>query len=577
MLYFQDTPWTNRSLLEGRRNSYSLLVGPQMKTRHCTLWTSALAGIAVLLAGCGKGRTIEQAQSRDVITVLRGDKSEILDPHASSSGGDANLIQQMYDTLVRPATKPPVKWEPSLAESWTISDDFKTYTFRIRRGVKFQDGATLNAAAVQRSFERARKLNDPAAPPRLPYAEEYFADIERVDTPDEFTAVFTLKGTNPKFLANVGLFSSSIVSPTAIAAMEKMRDPAERQGWLTRHPAGTGPYTIARESDYQDSMTISMTAFTNHWDGAPAIPRLVFKWAQDARSRREQILSGAVQMIDSPAPADWKDLDADPGVTLYSWKAENLCYLAMNTDPAKGFPTKDVRVRKAIALAVDRGPLVTLYDGTAVPHHVLLPPVTMGYPEGYQPTTDQGSRAERLAQARQLLREAGAENLTLKVLLPSVPRPYLGKPPQVADLLRQQLAEIGITITLEPQPMNELGDSMSNGSSPLVLIGWMGETGEPDDFWRPLLSGNTRPSDHNAARFWSADVAAKIDSALKERDPVKRRESYEALERSVHEQYRPIVPLLSAMQAVAWRTDVSGLFVDSTGVYRLGKARYGTR
>ena len=558
-----------------RAASILFSVGLQMNAR--TPWISAIAALALLVTGCGKGRTIEQAQTHDVLTVLRGDKSEILDPHATSSGGDANLIQQMYDTLVRPASKPPVRWEPGLAESWTISDDFKTYTFKIRRGVRFHDGAALNAAAVKRSFDRARNLKDRAAPPKLPYAEEYFADIERIETPDEFTAVFVLKGTNPKFLANTGLFASSVVSPAAIAAMEKTTNAAERQGWLTRHPAGTGPYTIAREGDYQDATTITMTAFTNYWDGAPSIPRVVFKWASDARSRREQILAGAVQMIDSPGPADWKDLDADPNVDLYSWKAENLCYVAMNTDPAKGFPTRDVRVRKAIALAVDRGPLVTLYDGTAVPHHVLLPPVTAGYPEGYLPTTDRGARAERLVQARQLLRDAGVENLTLKMILPAVPRPYLGKPPQIADLIRQQLAEIGIIITLEPQPMNELGDSMSNGSAPLVLIGWMGETGEPDDFWRPLLSGNGRPSDNNGARFWNPEVAGKIDSALKERDGTKRRQLYEELEKSVHEEYRPIVPLLSAMQAVAWRTEVNGIFVDSTGTYRLAKARYARR
>jgi ABC-type transport system substrate-binding protein len=528
----------------------------------------------VLLSACGDGRTIEQAQSTDVLTVLRGDKSEILDPHATNSGGDANLIQQMYEALVRSSRQTPVRWEPGLAESWQISPDYKTFTFKLRRGVRFHDGAELNAAAVKRSYERGRSLSDPAAPPKLPYAEEYFSDIVRIDTPDDFTVVFTLKDTNPKFLANTGLFAASIISPNAIAAMEKMADPAERQGWLTRHPAGTGPYTIAQESDYQDSMTITMTAFGDYWGGKPAVPRVVFKWGQDPRSRREQIIAGSVQVIDSPAPADWKDLDADPNVTLYSWKAENLCHLAMNTDPSKKFATADVRVRKAIALAVDRDPLVALYDGTAVAHHVLLPPVSLGHPEGYRPSTDVGTRAERLERARALLREAKAETLNLKLLLPAVPRPYLGKPPQVADLLRQQLADIGITVELEQQPMNELGDSITNGAAPLVLIGWMGETGEPDDFWRPLLSGNGKPSDNNVPRFWNAVVAAQIDAALKERDIEMRRAMYEGLEKSVHEQHRPMVPLLSAMQAVSWRADVEGIYVDSTGVYRLAEARY---
>jgi ABC-type transport system substrate-binding protein len=538
------------------------------------LFFTPLCIIALLLTACGDGRTIERAQSEDVLTLLRGDKSEILDPHATSNGSDANLIQQMYETLVRSSREPPVRWEPGLAESWEINADFKTYTFHLRRGVMFHDGAPLNAAAVKRSFDRGRNLSDPAAPPKVPYAEEYFSDIASIDTPDEFTVIFTLKSTNPKFLANTGLFAASIVSPRAIAAMEKMPESAERQGWLTRHPAGTGAYTIAQESDYQDSTTITMTAFERYWGGKPAVPRIVFKWAQDARSRREQLLAGTVQVLDSPAPADWKDLKADANVTLFSWKAENLCYLGMNTDPAKKFPTADVRVRRAIALAVDRDPLVALYDETAVAHHVLLPPVSLGFPEGYKPTTDAGARAERLERAKQLLREANAQNLKLRLLFPAVPRPYLGKPPQVADLLRQQLAEVGITVELEAQPMNELGDSITNGVSPLVLIGWMGETGEPDDFWRPLLSGNGRPSDNNVPRFWRADIAARIDTALKERSVDKRRELYQELERTVHEEYRPIVPLLSAMQAVAWRRNVEGIYVDSTGTYRLAKARY---
>jgi ABC-type transport system substrate-binding protein len=534
-----------------------------------------LAALALNITACGGGKEIEKAKVDEVLTVLRGDKSEILDPHATNSGGDANLIQQMYEGLVRPSEKPPVVWEPCLAESFEADKDFKTFTFRIRKGVKFHDGAELNAAAVKRSFDRCRNLPDPAAPPKLPYAEEYFAGITGIETPDDFTVIFRLADTNPKFVASTGLFAASIVSPKAIKHMEGLKDGAERQGWLTSHPAGTGPYTIAAEGDYKDSTTITMTAFDDYWAGTPAIKRVVFKWAEDPKSRREQILAGEVQLIDIPAPADWKDLDASADVTLYSWKAENLCYLGMNTDAAKGFPTSDLRVRKAIALAIDREPMVALYDGTAVAHHVLLPPVTMGHPEGYMPGTDKGPREERLKKARDLLKDAGAEKLNLKLLLPAVARPYLGKPPQVADMIRQQLSEVGITVELERQPMAQLGDAITNGAAPLVLIGWMGETGEPDDFWRPLLSGGGgRPGDSNVPRFYNQDVADSIDAALKERDPAKRRQMYEALEKSVHEEHRPMVPLLSAMQAVAWRSEVEGLYVDSTGTYRLGKAHY---
>ncbi|MCB9894610.1 MAG: hypothetical protein H6839_09185 [Planctomycetes bacterium] len=531
--------------------------------------------VALLSAACGGGKEIEKAEAEDVLVVLRGDKSEILDPHATNSGGDANLIQQMYEGLVRPSEKPPVVWEPCLAESWTISDDFRTFTFKLRSGVKFHDGADFNAAAAKRSLDRCRNLGDKAAPPKLPYAAEYFGDIDSMETPDNLTLVIKLKDSNPKFLSNCGLFAASIVSPTAIKTLEGEKDPAKRQSWLTSHPAGTGPYTIKNPEDYQSAETITMSAFEGYWGGAPAIPKVVFKWAQDPKSRREQIVAGEAQLIDSPAPADWKQLTDDAGVKLYSWKAENLCYLGMNCDASKGFVTSDVRVRKAIAMAVDRAPLVALYDGTAVAHHVLLPPVTMGYPDGYLPSTDEGTRESRLPTARDLIKAAGAEGAELTLLLPSVPRPYLGKPSQVADLLRQQIEEIGLKIKLQPEPMANLGDLITNGGAPLVLIGWMGETGEPDDFWRPLLSGTDgKPGDSNVPRFYNDDVAAKIDRALKAGSIDKRRAIYEDLEKSVHEEFRPMVPLLSAMQAVAWRNEVDGLFVDSTGTYRLYKAKY---
>ncbi|MBK9975425.1 MAG: hypothetical protein IPP14_11700 [Planctomycetes bacterium] len=542
-----------------------------MKTLGITLGLTALL---LAVTACGGGKEIEKAKVEEVLTLLRGDESAILDPHATNSGGDANLFQQMYEGLVRPSEKPPVLWEPCLAEKWSADAEFKVYTFQLRKGVKFHDGAELDAAAVKRSFDRCRNIADPAAPPNLPYASDYFGDIVTVEAKDASTVVFKLTDTNPKFVANTGLFSASIVSPKALEAMAKIPEAKDREAWLTRHPAGTGPYTIADPSDYKDASTITMTAFEGYWGGAPAIKRVVFKQSKEAKQRREQILAGEVQVIDSPAPDDWAELRAAENVELYSWKAENLCYLALNCDQKKGFITANPEVRKAIAMAVDRDPLVALYAGTAVDHHVLLPPVTLGFPQGYMPSTDKGPLADRIAKAKEMITKAGAEGTVLRLLMPAVPRPYLGKPPEIGDLLRLQIEKIGLKIELERQPMAELGVSMRDGVAPLVLIGWMGETGEPDDFWRPLLSGSNGPSNNNAARFFNAGVAEKIDAALQDRDISKRRQMYEALEKSVHEEFRPIVPLLSAMQAVAWSKKVEGLYVDSTGTYRLHKARY---
>jgi peptide/nickel transport system substrate-binding protein len=536
--------------------------------------TLSLIAVAVLTA-CDGGRQIEKVDetSGAFLRVLRGDKSELLDPHATNSGSDADLLQQMYERLVKASREPPVTWEPGLAESFE-NEDFRVWTFRLRSGVKFHDGSVLDAAAVKKSFERIIVEDHPARPVKRPYKDEYFGDIEDIATPDESTVVFTLTGPNPKFIVSIGLFSAGIVSPKAIDTMAAMDSPSKRQSWLMRHSAGTGPYRIAREEDYRNAETITMTAFEDYWGGAPAIERVVFTSNKDQKHRREQILAGSVHVTTSLAGADWKMLRDDENVVLYTWKAENLCYLGMNCDPDGPHITKNLDVRKAIALAIDRDPIVASYDGAAVPHHVLLPPVTLGFPKGYKPSTDIGPRPERLDKARKLIADAGADGAHLKLLMPDVPRPYLGKPAAIADLIRQQLAEIGLTVTLEPRSMSELVGELPAGTYPLVLLGWMGETGEPDDFWTPLLSGRGKPSDNNVPRFYDAGVEKRVLAARNERDRATRQSMYEELERTVHEQFRPMVPLLSAQQSYAWRSDVEGIHVDSTGVYRLHEARF---
>jgi len=173
----------------------------------------ALLGLAVV-AACDGGKQIEKVddEAGDYLRLLRGDRSELLDPHATNSGGDADLLQQMYERLVRASREPPVRWEPCLAESFD-HEDFRVWTFKLRDGVTFHDGAVFDSAAVKKSFERIVVEDHPARPVKRPYKDEYFGDIERIDTPDPRTVVFTLEGPNPKFITSMGLFAAAIVSP----------------------------------------------------------------------------------------------------------------------------------------------------------------------------------------------------------------------------------------------------------------------------------------------------------------------------------------------------------------------------
>lgn len=549
------------------------------------LITLGCVALALALTACGGGKEIEKTQEDQVLKILRSDKFEVFDPQATSSGGDIAVLAQMYEALVRaPATdgsrvKAP-SWEPGLATKWDITENATIYTFTIRSGVKFHDGSELDADAVKKSFERLLQADHPAQPVKRPYAGD-FADVDKMEVVDKTTLRFKLKAPNPRFLAIVSVHAAYVISPKAIDAMAKMDSPSARESWLIRNTAGTGPYRIARPEDYRGSESVTLTAFDEYWGGKPKIPLLSFTTMGDHKSRREQIMAGAAQFTDTLLPSDWKDIQDNKDVTLFTWEAINLMYLAMNCDTSKDYPTKDKRVRDAIAMVIDRSPFVERYYGAAQPAHVLIPyTMPFGHPHGYKPKTDSFSRDEAVAKAKALVKEAGYEGATMKLILPDVPRPYLLYPRELADLVRQQLEPIGLTITLEPRPMKEIGDLIPKGDYALMMLGWMGDNGEPDNFWRPLLSGeqdadgNWGPSDNNLARFFNKDVHAKVDAAGREADPAKRDVMYKELEQWVHDEFRPIVPLLTAKKSYAWTSKLKGVRVDTGDQFYLDKAYY---
>ena len=548
-----------------------------MKSLTRLSWAAFAMALAITLTACGGGNTPEltQVDASKTITVLRADKSENLDPQATDSGGDVTVLMQMYETLVRPSVGTAnVEWEPGLAKSWTINDDKSVYTFVIRDGVTFHDGTKLDAAAVKRSLDRLVDENEKSKPVGRPYRKGFFGGVTSIST-DGDKVIIKLKGPNPRFLSSIGIHPAMIVSPKAIEHMEGIKNPAERSSWLTSHPAGTGPYTISDESDYKESgANLTLTAFKEYWDGgAPKIERVVFQTQEEVRQRTQRLLAGDIQFADNLDPGDWRDLEANDKVTLHTWQGMNLCYLAMNVPADSGFVTSNLDVRKAIALAIDREPMVAKFSGKAVPQHVLLPPPALGFPKGYMPPTDKVPRDEAIERAKQLIKNAGAEGAKLELLMPDVARPYLLYPNEIANLIQQQLKQVGLEVTLVKSPMKDITGRIKSNKYPLVLLGWMGDSGEPDNFWRPLLGGSDgEPASLNAARFYNAEVMQRIDAAGVETDENKRQKMYEDLEKWVFETFRPMVPLLSAQRSFAWTSKLKGVQVDSTGQFHLHRA-----
>ncbi len=335
-------------------------------------------------------------------------------PHLDPTGHAAAAVDEVvyaniFEGLTRIDRNGAVK--PALAESWTVSDDGLTYTFRLHHGVKFHDGTTFDSADVKFSLDRAMAEDSTNAQKGL------FAPIASVETPDAQTVVITLKSAAGNFLFNLGWGDAVIVAPESAAENKN-------------NPIGTGPFRFAR---WVKGDRIELLRNPDYW-GAPAkLASATIKIIPDPAAATAAMLAGDVDAFANfPAPEALGQFEVDPRYTVVIGSTEGETILAMNN--ARG-PLKDIRVRRALAHAVDRKAVVdgAMFGyGTPIgthfaPHHPAYVDLTARYPY---------DREKALA----LLAEAGfADGLTLSLKLP---------PPSYArrggEIVAAQLAAVGV-------------------------------------------------------------------------------------------------------------------------------------
>jgi peptide/nickel transport system substrate-binding protein len=359
-----------------------------------------------------------QAQSRkDSLVLAMTLEPPGLDPTAGAASAIAEVtLYNIYETLTKIGSDSKIA--PLLAQSWTVAPDLKSWTFKLRSGVSFHNGEPFNSAAVKFSFERA------GAKDSTNKDKAVYANIERIETPDAHTVVLQLKNGNPDLLFQLGQGTGIIVEPRSVATN-------------ATQPVGTGPYrleswskgshvTLARWDGYRQARDIKLKRVTMRFIGDPA--------AQVAA-----LLSGDVDAFPRVAAArSLKQFEGNPKkfqVLIGGSRAKTI--LAINN---KRKPLDDVRVRRAIAAAIDRASVIEgAADGFGVPIGSFYVP---GAP-GYIDTTDLNAFDQ--AKARALLHQAGVTPpLTLTMKLP--PTPYAR---QGGEVIAAQLAKVGIVAKIE--------------------------------------------------------------------------------------------------------------------------------
>jgi peptide/nickel transport system substrate-binding protein len=529
----------------------------------------AAGALAVTLAACAQSERDDGAGQGGAgapggTTVLGAPGApDMFDPIFATDGENFRPARQIYDTLIT-YKQGSAELVPGLATAWTPSADGTEWTFTLREGVKFQDGTDFNAEAVCFNFDRWYNLPTAAAQSQATYYSdtfegyannqgEYGAPVyNSCAAPNPTTAVIKLNKAKGAFPAAFGLTSLSISSPTALGQYNA--DQLEQSGeaftyseYANSHPTGTGPFKF--ESFDRAANTVTLVRNPDYWGEPAKLDRLIFRVIPDENARRQELQAGTIDGYDLPSPADWESLRS-AGFNVLERPPFNILYLGINTknNPALA----DIRVRQAIAYALDRESLVRNQLPTgAVVATQFMPSTVDGYAPDLQPIEYDPERA------RALLAEAGQSNLTLNFYYPTeVTRPYMPNPTNIFTALAENLRAVGITVNPVAQPWNGgYIDSVSvNGTHDLHLLGWTGDYNDAGNFIGTFF-GRPKPE------FGSNDPAMydEVSAADATVDPAAKAAAYEQVNRDVMQKYLPAVPISSSPPAIVVRQGVEGL------------------
>ena len=368
----------------------------------------ALLAAALLTA---IGAAPAQAQKTELTIDLAADAAT-LDPQLQWDTDSYSIYRNIFDNLVTRDAGGVIV--PQVATAWHYTDD-TTLVFDIRPGITFHDGAPLTAEDVAFSVNR---IIDPALKSSQLSQFDQIGSAE-VTGPAEVT--LHTKSPYPVLLAQ--LVKLSIV-PKAV--VQKLGD-AE----FNQHPIGSGPYKLR---SWQHGVATTLDAVPTYWRGAPPFASVVFRAVPDVTTRVADLRAGRVDLARGLSPDDAEALKSERGVQLLTIPTERVAYLSIN---ALAGPARDVRVRRAIAMAIDRETLISaLQQGYARPVKEVLTPANFGY------TADVPAWPFDPDAARKLIKEAGAEGATLQFITSLVYDRRLN------EAVQQMLTDVGLKVDI---------------------------------------------------------------------------------------------------------------------------------
>lgn len=469
----------------------------------CLMWLSLAAG--------------GHAQPKETLIIGMQDNTVTLDPAKIYETTPLGIALQLYDTLVAFNQGEFTQASPSLAESWDISADGKTWTFHLRPGVFFASGNPVNADAVVFSLRRTIQL---AATPSW-LLTQFGLTEERITKVDDATVQIVL----PEQYAP-GLFLSCLIGPHADILDQQVVMAHEQNGdmgsaWLEAHSAGSGAFVLTERKSEKPAQYV-LTANDKYWGEKSSFRTIIVKEVGEPTEQLDMLERGEIDVAWNLQAEQVSTIVNMASVQLLESVSKNLIYMMMNVNYA---PFAKPEVRDAVRYAIDYDGLVDIIlAGGGEKIQTFIPKGIFGYNPAMPYALDQ-------AKARELLADAGyADGFDLQL------NSFDFSPwSNVAMKIAQDLQAVGIRVTINPQPPTQTIQSLKERTHQATIIQWLLDYADPDANAKGFaycdnLGADAQPKNRAwQSNYLTPGTTKLTEQAMRELDAEKRNALYEQI------------------------------------------------
>jgi peptide/nickel transport system substrate-binding protein len=478
-----------------------------------------------------------------------------LDPAAITGKEAVQVLANIYDNLVGLDAVNRDQVYPQLAESWTVSPDNNSITFKLRKGATFASGNPVTSGDVVGSLKRLMKLNLAQASFLKTHGFTAGNADSSFTAPDEQTVVVTLpKKVDPKII----ILTLGIVGPGSVldmkTVMEHDKNGDQGSAWLTTSSAGSGPYVL---SQWQSNERVTLDANPKYWGDKPSMRRIMMRHLAESQSQRLMLEKGDIDVAYSMSAADLKSLEKSKDVKVQTNGGSGFYYLAVSMKDEK---FQKPKVREALRYLIDYQGL----NDTVLPYFGKLRDRPL--PNGIFGALPNAGYKLNIAKAKALLAEAGYPDGFSTTLRAISDAPFMN----AATAIQATLAQGGIRAEIITGSGDQIYGAMRERKYELLVgRGGGGQLPHPDSNLRALVynpdnSDQAKLTNFQGWRtsFYDEKLNKMVDDALVEADKDKQIKDYEAIQTYFAETVPAIQPFSEVVDSVGFRADIKGLVLN---------------